>query len=100
MPAAFIDESARVRPEGLYVVAAAVVTEDLDRARSATRAVVPRRQPRFHWRDESERQRLRMIDALPEIAERIMAYICRPIPGSKQERGPSAMSEAAVVGPA
>ena len=86
MPAAFINESLRWRPEGLYVVAAAVVAEDLDDARAAARAVLLRRQHRFHWRVESERQRLRMLGALVDVAERVMAYTCQPIPTSKQDR--------------
>lgn len=86
MPAAFIDESLRVHPPGLYVIAAVVVDQDLDTTRTLIRAVVLRRQPRFHWRDETERQRVRMLEALADIEGRVMAYTCQPVPPGKQER--------------
>lgn len=83
---AFVDESIRLGEGGAYLVAAAVVTDvDLDQARRRVRSVIPHRQPRFHWRDESEPQRRRMLEAIVELGPTAAAYVCIPT-GRRQDR--------------
>lgn len=83
---AYVDESLRQGPAGLYVVATVVVTDELDRARDVARSVLLRRQPRYHWRAESEPQRQRMLEAIVGLGVTVRAYACRPVAPSKTER--------------
>jgi hypothetical protein len=83
---AFVDESIRSR-EHLYVVAAALIVPDgLDVGEALSR--IPHgRAPRFHWRNESDAQRMRMLDLVRELGLRSIAtcYVAdRP---RWQERG-------------
>jgi hypothetical protein len=82
----FVDESMREGQGGLYVVAAVVFATDLEDARRATRSVLLPRQVRFHWHQESEPQRLKMLEHLAGVATSAMAYACRPISLRQQER--------------
>lgn len=86
MVCAFIDESIRRKPEGLYVVAAAVIArEALDDARSAVRSVLKPRQARFHWRHESAQQRWRMVKTMQALGAPVRAYAVRA-QGNKLDR--------------
>lgn len=83
---AFVDESIRAGEGGVYLVAAVVVTDvDLDEARHRVRSVIPRRQPRFHWRDENETLRRRMLAAIVELEPTVLSYACVPV-GRRQDR--------------
>jgi hypothetical protein len=83
---AYVDESIRRSESGIYLVAAAIVTDvDLDEARYRVRSVIGRGQPRFHWRDESEPQRRRMLEAIVELGPTAAAYVCVPT-GRRQDR--------------
>jgi hypothetical protein len=74
---AFVDESLRHGPGGFYVVTAVVMLkEDLDQGRAAVRGILTRRQPRFHWRNETERQRRRMLERIAELGCPVMGYMC------------------------
>jgi hypothetical protein len=84
---AFIDESIRGGRAGVYVLAAAVVSDSaVETARTALRSVLRPRQPRFHWRDEADDQRIRMLEALTlsRVEPRAAAFA---LDGERQERG-------------
>lgn len=64
---AYIDESLRVR-DHLYVVAAGLAAPAGARELVAElRKALPGRSPRFHWRNESEETRMRMLDRIHEL---------------------------------
>jgi hypothetical protein len=63
----------------MYVIAAVVVPRRHDDVRAAVRACLLRRQPRFHWRDESEAQRERMLAAFVDLSLRGHIYVCEPL---------------------
>ena len=72
---------------GLYVVAAVVVVaEDIDAARRAARSVLVGRQPRFHWRNESEARRFKMLECMraQDIEGRV--YVRESITPRRQAR--------------
>jgi hypothetical protein len=81
----FVDESARPGPDGLYVVAAVTVPEDVERARLAARKVPPKRR-RFHWKGEQQAQRLDMLEVLLELGCGLATYESHPCPTAKHER--------------
>ncbi len=83
---AFVDESLRQGPNGLYVIAAVVVTLDFDAARDAARSMLLRGQHRFHWRDENDRRRRLMIDRISELGVGCRAYVCRPVAVRREPR--------------
>lgn len=82
---AYVDESLRLTGDGLYLVAAAVVHGDEDRAREVLRDALLPGQFRFHWRDEQARQRARMLAVIAELDVAIFGYVCRPMP-RRQDR--------------
>ena len=84
-PAAFVDESIRPGPGGLYVIAAVTIIDDIARARSAAEKVPPKRR-RFHWKNEERTQRLEMLEILRELRCGLWTYEAQPCPTSKQER--------------
>lgn len=71
---------------GLYVVAAAVVMDTPDKASAAAKEVLLPRQSRFHWRDELDRQRYRMLDCMLAAELAVYGYIRRSVPARGQER--------------
>jgi hypothetical protein len=72
---AYIDEAIRQNGDGLYVVAAVIVAPiDLDRARRAALGVPKAGQRRFHWHNESEAQRLLMLQTIRALDLRVRAY--------------------------
>lgn len=81
---AFVDESLRTGGAGLYVVAAVVVVEDTDAARRAARSVLLGRQPRFHWRNESEARRLNMLECIRGLGIEARVYVRAPIAPRRQ----------------
>ncbi len=84
---AFVDESFRSSPTGLYLVAAAVVVDDqADALRARVRSVIPPKQRRFHWHDESDRLRFRMLQEIARLDLVVLAHACRPATPVKQER--------------
>jgi hypothetical protein len=58
---AYVDESVRVAPPGLYLMAAVVVPPAAaSNVRETLREGLPRRMTRYHWRDESTASRAAM----------------------------------------
>lgn len=83
---AFVDESLRQRPDGLCVLAAVVAPNDIDEGRDAVRSVLLPGQLRFHWKDENEGQRRRMLKAIEDMGVRSLVYVCRPVSMRRQAR--------------
>lgn len=83
---AYVDESLRTTPGGLYVIAAAVVLTEPDEARQVALSVLLRGQRRYHWRDESEAQRHRMLDAMADLELLVLGYVRRPVDQHAHER--------------
>lgn len=78
-PCAYADESLRRAAGGMYVVADVVVHGGHEDVRLAVRACLLRRQPRFHWRDESEAQRERMLAAFVDLSVAGRIYVHEPL---------------------
>lgn len=84
---AFVDESLRQVPDGLYLMAAVVlVDQDVERAREQTKEVLLPRQPLFHWRNESEQQRLLMMRQIAGLGPTVFGYRCPMPPKSDRAR--------------
>lgn len=83
---AYLDESLRQGPDGFYLVAAVVLAQNTDEARNAVKDLLLRRQQRFHWRDETEAQRLRMLDRIAELGLPLFSYRCPILPRSERSR--------------
>lgn len=83
---AFVDESIRHRSPSLYVIAAVVLSDDPASARRMARGVLLRGQRRFHWHEESEKQRLRMLQEMAGLAVDGRVFACRGLEGHKEKR--------------
>jgi hypothetical protein len=85
---AFLDESLRRPPDGLYVVAAVVVMSEPESVRRVAQVPVSPTRPRrrFHWRDEEDRERFGMLDRMNELGLLVLGYVRRPITVGGQER--------------
>ena len=84
---AFVDESARVRPPGLYVLAGVIVpVDDLADIRYEVRAAVPHRQLRFHWRDEQQRRRREFVKHTAQLDLSFVFVAGTPLKATRQER--------------
>ena len=79
----FVDESYQAGAY-LYVVAAAGVVGDLPEIRLTLKQALPKRVPRFHWRNESEASRQQMLERIVELGVVGRAYVGRNV--AKQER--------------
>jgi hypothetical protein len=74
---AYVDESMRPGPGGLYLLAAVlVVPQEMGRAREAAQGLLSPRQPRFHWHSETELQRRRMLERVAELGCVVLGYMC------------------------
>jgi hypothetical protein len=83
----FVDESIQVSAR-LYVLSVALV---LPQREESLRADLPRllkpRQRKFHWRDESEQQRQRMLQWIASARGlALKTYVCDDLDGRKQDR--------------
>jgi hypothetical protein len=84
---AFADESMRMTGDGLYVVAAVVVTSDaLHECRGALRGAVPRKIARFHWRNEREAIRVGLLTVAAGLPVIGLASVLWPADRRQQER--------------
>jgi hypothetical protein len=83
---AFVDESQRHGPKGIYIIAAVVVTDDLDTARQSARSMLLRGQRRFHWRDENDRRRRLMMQRIIDLDVVCRAYRCQPVTAPQSPR--------------
>src|SRR4051812_37106587 len=53
---------------GVYLMAAVLVAPyEADRHRADLRALLLRRQPRLHWRDENDKRRAQLIEAVAAL---------------------------------
>jgi hypothetical protein len=92
-PTAYVDESMREGPDGLYVIAAVTIIDDVARARAAAEKAPPAGQ-RFHWKNERDPSRMAMLDVLLELDCGLHSYEAQPCPVSKQERARAKCLEA------
>ena len=77
---AYVDESARVSPPGFYVLAAVIVpTDAIEMTRQRVREAVPKRQLRFHWRDEAAARRRQFIKAIAPMTLTALAVVSSPM---------------------
>lgn len=84
---AYVDESARVPGEGLYLVASVVVFVDrASEIRERLRRLLLPRQLRFHWREESPKRRLEMLKLIQELRVEARAYVRNPTGRREQGR--------------
>jgi hypothetical protein len=67
----FVDET---KQDGYLVTAAALVPDDIARARKAIRALVMPGQRRLHFLKESDRQRKQILDVIYELAPNVRIY--------------------------
>lgn len=79
----FIDESFRSQA-GVYVVGIAMAGGDLAELALQTRSMLPRHVPRFHWRNDSDAVREKVISLVNQQAIGCRAYVVRRV--AKQER--------------
>jgi hypothetical protein len=83
----YVDESIRAGERGLYVVGVVLVDPgDADAMRRRARAVLLRRQRRFHWHEEGAEQRRRMLGLIAGSGVAPRAYVCQPVPLRREER--------------
>ncbi len=83
----FVDESIRAGANGIYVIAAAIIAPtDSEHIRRDVRALLRGRQQRFHWRDESEAMRQRMLDHLTRLDLDAVISVQEPVEPAKLER--------------
>jgi hypothetical protein len=84
---AFADEAIH-GAAGIYVVGAALVApERVDDLRLDVRGLLLKKQLRFHWRDEGEGQRQRMLEWLASAEGLdVCAYIVNPFEPTRQDR--------------
>lgn len=83
---AYVDESMRI-DEGLYVLAAVIVPcEYADDHRAALRALLLRKQPRLHWRDERPKRRLEIARAVAVLHPSTVVVIGTRLIPAKQRR--------------
>ena len=83
---AYVDESARPGPEGVYylMTAGVVVGAEVDHARRVLMKLQPP-QGRFHWRQEGERGRLAMLEVMAELGMAAFVTWDYPIGNRRQE---------------
>lgn len=92
---AYVDESLRQGGKGLYLVAAVVIAGDesrLGQLRHEIHDLKLARQTSFHWRNEGEVQRARMLAWIAGAEFPVRAYVHEPMARRQQARarGPSA----------
>jgi hypothetical protein len=83
---AFVDESIRLGPSGVYIVAAVVVVGDLDRGREFARSLLLPSQLRLHWNEESDQRRQRIVDGLADFGAPCRIYVGPLGPHVRQAR--------------
>jgi hypothetical protein len=87
---AYVDESARSGPAGLYVVTAVVVASGAaDDAREALRGLLLPGQRRLHWRDERPGRRAEIIEVVARLRPLVLVYAARPTRPRGSERSRS-----------
>ncbi len=86
---AYIDESARKGPNGLwYLMCAAVVVDgDDQRARDTITKLLLPRQDHLHWRNESDARRDTIVAALSDTGIAALVVVRYPIQARRAEKG-------------
>ncbi|NRQ30574.1 hypothetical protein HII36_01765 [Nonomuraea sp. NN258] len=83
---AYVDESMRIQ-QGLYLMAAVLVAPARAEAhRAALRSLLLRRQPRLHWRDENDKRRAQLVEALAALGLRGLVIVGAGLARRTQER--------------
>ncbi|NRQ30575.1 hypothetical protein HII36_01770 [Nonomuraea sp. NN258] len=83
---AYVDESMRIQ-QGLYLMAAVLVAPARAEAhRAALRSLLLRRQPRLHWRDENDKRRAQLVEALAGLRLRGIVLVGTGLDRKRQER--------------
>lgn len=83
---AWVDESIHVSA-GFYMVAAAIAdVAQIESHRDAVRAIAPSSRRRIHWREEDDKDRLRIAEGLGQLDLAHTVVVASPIDPRKQER--------------
>jgi len=86
-PVAMVDESYRMVVGGLYVMAAAVaVSSEVETIRQQLRQVPPQRKKHFHWVDESEALREKMLCVIEGLNLLHVVVAATPVNRRRQTR--------------
>lgn len=87
---AWVDERMNVDPgrdKGTYILASVVCDPTAcDPVREALRSLLQRRQPRLHWRDETEPRRTRIAAAIGTMDLAAVVVVGAPMANRRQER--------------
>ncbi|MFI7052171.1 hypothetical protein ACWDOR_15575 [Streptosporangium canum] len=83
---AYVDESMRVS-SGLYLMAAVLVPPTYaEMCRTVLRGLLLRRQRRLHWRDENDKRRVQLIDAVGALRPCGIVIVGTGLDRARQER--------------
>ncbi|MGH9069231.1 MAG: hypothetical protein ACRD0J_17345 [Acidimicrobiales bacterium] len=86
---AVVDESMRSGAGSLYLVATVMVPErptQVQEIQEVIRSIPVPGQHRFHWRPDSESQRLAMLALIAELGLVARAYVLQPVVTHRQDR--------------
>jgi hypothetical protein len=81
----FVDESIR-SSAALYIFATVRLSSGLPQARQALRSLVPRRAGRFHWRNEIDGSRRRLLGLASALDVTAVVYVCHGVQKSERAR--------------
>ncbi|MEU5862671.1 hypothetical protein ABZ815_15945 [Nonomuraea sp. NPDC047529] len=83
---AYVDES-MLLTHGVYLMAAMLVApHQADHCRTELRALLFRRQPRLHWRDENDKRRMQLIEAVAALRPAGIVVASTGLDAKRQER--------------
>ncbi|MER6974726.1 hypothetical protein ABT304_26960 [Nocardioides sp. NPDC000445] len=83
---AWVDESIHVSA-GFYMIAAAIAdVAQIESHRDFVRAIAPSPRRRIHWREEEDKDRLRIAEAFGQLDLAHTVVVASPIDPRKQER--------------
>ncbi|GAA2204378.1 hypothetical protein GCM10009850_003280 [Nonomuraea monospora] len=83
---AYVDES-MVLARSVYLLAAVLVApHQADRYRTELRALLLRRQPRLHWRDENDKRRTQLVEAVAALRPSGIVVAGSGLDPKRQER--------------
>ncbi|MDA0633893.1 hypothetical protein OUY22_10720 [Nonomuraea sp. MCN248] len=83
---AYVDESMLLQ-SGLYILAAVLVAPaEAERHRAALRSLLLRRQRKLHWRDENDKRRTLLAEAVAAMRPMGVVVVGAGLDGRRQER--------------
>lgn len=83
---AYVDES-MLLTRGIYLMAAVLVApHQADRYRADLRGLLFRRQPRLHWRDENDKRRTQIVEAVAALQPVGIVVVGAGLNPKRQER--------------